>query len=1303
MKQSIGVILLGLLGLIAQGQTHNIVLEWQELETIKFENKNKVVVAFEEAVYESSDLGLPSLTFEFPFSKIDAIEFLNPVYVPLDFFVYQKMVADTTLETTTIQEDSVVYSYDSSGAVIDSTTIQVDREVTTEVVGQKSVQDTIFEKDIISSMMHLIDTIDNVKIDVDSDAINTKMKVLPFIKRSDGTIEKLKSFSYQIPTLKSSVFASDILAKIKISESGVYKIDKKLFSKMGIDISNINPRTIKVYGNGGGMLPQANSSFRYNDIVETPIKVIGESDGVFNDNDYVLFYGKAQHEPYYNEATQKNEHSKNIYTDDAYYFVSVSPSLGKRIPIIASESTFDKSYSYYDDYQYHENDLYNLIISGRDWVGEKFSSSNPSRTFNFSLSNLEPSSEVEVVSTLVSTPVAQTSFSLKLPGLNSKSITMQGSVDGTYGNKARESVDVSKVSSASISGNLNVSYTYNVGGSGGNEAYLNRIVVRSKRLIKPFSDQTFFTVLDSKNNLISKYKISNFSSNYEVWDVSDVSNVKQQSVSLEAGLGVFSTESSVVRKYLLLNATAGFKTPVFVEQVQKQNLHGSLQSPDMIIIAPTKLILKAHEYAALRNQQEGITSWVVDIKNVFNEFSSGAQDVSAVRDFVRMMYYRTNKHLKYLLLFGDASYDYKNRIADNTNLIPTYQADNSYHNVDTYASDDYFGFMEIDEGSWVDNHTLDIGVGRFPVTKAEEADIFIEKAYQYISAPSSIGKWRTAVTFVADDDDNTMHMDQANQLAEKLAAYHPEYNTNKIFLDAFEQIATPSGKVSPNCASELDEKIEKGSLIVNYTGHGSEVQWTKEEVFNTNSINKLRNFQNLPLFVTATCEFGRYDDPELRSGAEELLLNAKGGAIAMLTTTRPVYALSNFAINGTFYDKVFEPLNDTLMPTLGQVIMMTKNNSFSGTRNRNFTLLGDPSITLAYPKKKIKINEINEEEHDNATISALGLTKIKGEVTYLNGNRINDFNGQVSVTVYDKESKIRTLGDEGNPFEFRSRNNLLYEGKSSVKNGAFEVDFVVPKDISYQFDKGKISMYAFDSKMLDAIGVTTEVVIGGTDTTAELEYTPPMIRVYMDSRNFVNGDLTDDSPLLIADIYDANGINVSTSGLGHELIAIIDGDESQLIILNDFYSSNLDNYKSGQINYPFKDLEEGKHTLTVRAWDTHNNVGEASIYFEVNYSIATVYSYPNPMQDLTTFVIEHSREGEEMEVEFDLYSPQGDYVLHKEEVYLNSDQVIESMTWDGTDEFGVKLQGGVYYYKMTLRYTSDNFTVTKMNRLVLID
>lgn len=1276
----------------AQGNTSNYQFNWLEPSAIKINDKDKQVLRFDVAEYVSTDNGLPTYTIHIPLVKYNSIEFTQEVYVPLAVFPFVRTEQNNISDTTGYFKTDTTFFVNSAGDTTGSTRTHF-------------FHDTLFEHTLVSEFSAKIEEKNNVTITIDPTGNDNVIKIIPFRKKADGTYEKLVSFSIKTSQPTSSVFANQNLYKIKITESGVHKIDKKFLEKAGIPIASVDPRNIKIYGNGGGMLPQANAVERPFDLVETPIKVIGENDGVFDGGDYILFYGKGQHQPYFSSALQKMTHDKNIYSDEAYYFISISGGRGKRISAVGSEASFDQSFSYYDDYMYREDDLTNLILSGRDWVGDRFSSTNRTRSYSFSGPSLQPATQLEVISTLVSTPTQTTSFDVQVEALAPKNVSMPASTTETYGDKAREVRDVITINSSSVSGNVDVKYSYNIGSEGGNSAYLNRLQVYSKRRISLFGDQSFFRVNESQIYGVCEYRIGAYTGSMEVWDVSDVSYVKQQNVSISGSEGVFNAASNGVNSYLIFNASANLLSPEFTEIVLTQDLHGITNVPDMLIVAPQTLVSKAQEYANVRATQEPLSIRVVSVKDIFNEFSSGAQDITAIRDFARMLYARENGKLKYLLLFGDASYDYKNRVENNNNLIPTYQEYESYHNVNTYASDDYYGFMEATEGEWVLNHTLDIGVGRFPITTPEEADVLIAKVIQYKTQQASLGKWRNQITFMADDDDNTMHMDQANQLAEKIQKKYPNYNTAKIFLDAFEQIATPSGKVSPACAAKLEDKIETGSLIVNYTGHGSETQWTKEEVVNINKINKYRNFEKLALFVTATCEFGRYDDPLLQSGAERLLLNSKGGAIAMLTTTRPVYALSNFAINGVFYDKVFEPINDTLMPTLGQVIMATKNNSFSGTRNRNFTLLGDPSITLAYPKKKVVITEINGKSDQDANLRALGLATIKGEVRYLDNELASDFSGELTMTVFDKESQIKTLGDEGRPFDYKSRENILYEGKSTVKNGVFEVSFIIPKDISYQFDEGKISLYAksYSADLLDAAGSNTEIIIGGTDSNAVLEYTPPIVQLYLDDKSFKNGGITDDSPLLIADITDENGINVSTAGLGHEMIAIIDGDESSSIVLNDFYSSNLDSYKSGQINYKYKDLEEGKHTLTVRAWDTHNNVGEATIQFEVSYSNASVHSYPNPMKDFTRFVIEHSREGEEIEVSFDIFTPEGIQAMHMQEVFANSDKVIEEFVWDATDEFGVKLQGGVYYYRMTIRYVEDNLVVTKVNKLVLIN
>ena len=383
--------------------------------------------------------------------------------------------------------------------------------------------------------------------------------------------------------------------------------------------------------------------------------------------------------------------------------------------------------------------------------------------------------------------------------------------------------------------------------------------------------------------------------------------------------------------------------------------------PTMLIVTHANFLETAQDFANYKTEEKGILTKVVTVDQVYNEFSSGAQDITAIRDMAKMLYDRS-ANFKFLLLFGDASYDYKNRIKENTNYVPTYQAYESMNDIKTYTSDDYFGFLEDTEGTWSEsgqNHTLDIGVGRFPIQTIEQATGIINKIKNYHNK-ELYGNWKNEITFVADDGDDNLHMKDANSLASDINQNFSEYNANKIYLDAFVQTSSAQGETSKTASEEINRQLDRGTFIVNYTGHGGEIGWTQEQILTVPQINSWTNKQ-LPLFVTATCEFGRYDDPVRISGAEYTLINPNGGAIAIISTTRPVYASSNKQLNDQFYKAVFLPNKDGSMPTLGEVMISTKNNSLNGVYNRNFSLLGDPSLTLAYPQETVKITHLNKQ------------------------------------------------------------------------------------------------------------------------------------------------------------------------------------------------------------------------------------------------------------------------------------------------------------------------------------------------------
>lgn len=1266
-------------------------------------DNERLALNFDGAIYGENELGLPELSIYLPQTHVLTVELINSKYISLDDFEKKLLPSNLQLPTNTV---SSTVAYDQLGA-------------------------------------------------------NTYINILPFRKTENGELEKLIAFDLKLATktekkvtrvanktqvIANSAFTNGEWYKLQITEDGIYKIDKQFLESVGINTSNIDPRKIKIYGNGGGMLPQKNSAQRYDDIQENAIWVIGEEDGRFDNNDYILFYGKGQHVVNYNSLSKKLTHTKNIYSDASYYFINLSNENGKRITSVNSEPNAITTYDYYDDYIYHELDQTNYIISGREWLGEEFNITSRSKSFSFNTQGAYPNTMVSVSSSIYNTSKGIIKFNISLDGSKDSTVSISAATSQDYGRKAIEGISTLDLTSNSISNNeLTVTYSVTSGISG-YKAFLNKIGVNLQRILQPYDNQTFFQVISSTNQSTSGYTIGNTSSNYYVFDISDPINIKSVNYQLSGSTILFNATSTNLKRYVLAHKFNGLKKPVFIEKTENQNLHGNASEvPSLIIITPPSLEQKANEYAQMKRETIGIDVSVANTNKIYNEFSSGAQDITAIRDYIRMLYLSDSTKLKYVLLFGDASYDYKNRIAGNTNLVPTYEAPESFHNVNTYASDDFYGFMNSNEGEWntSSDHLLDLSIGRFPINTTSEADLLIKKVTQYTNNQSSLGKWRNQVVFVADDDDNSLHMEQADELATFIDTTFITYNPNKVFLDAFEQLATPSGEISPSCSNKLNDKIEKGALIVNYTGHGNEVKWTSESIISTAEIKRLKNFEKLSLFITATCEFGRYDNPEFKSGAEELLLNPLGGAIVLLTTARPVYAQSNFKLNTRFYNEVF-----TSNRTIGEVMKATKNKSIEGTRNRSFTLLGDPSMTLAYPKQKILLDSIitnsdtsflqgdtlwwtkNDQiitiydtivqldsnktistpiQRDSSTynfpLKALNLVTLKGKVLDQNNAFNSNFNGEVFITVFDKESRIRTLGNEGPNFEFLSRENILYEGKASVNKGRFSISFIIPKDISYQIDVGKISLYAKDDNntLLDATGGDINIVIGGTSSNYIPDETPPQIELFMDDFSFQNGDAVSSSPVLLAKIYDENGINISTAGLGHEIVATIDGDEVNSFILNEFYSSNLNDYKNGMVIYPYKDLEEGEHTLTLRAWDTHNNVSYATINFVVDYNQATLYSYPNPMTNLTQFVIEHSREGQDVDLIIDIIAPNGEVAYHMEEPIKNSQLIFEGPTWNGENDYNLKLSAGIYFCRLVLRYADGSSVLAKVHRLVLID
>jgi flagellar hook assembly protein FlgD len=1022
-----------------------------------------------------------------------------------------------------------------------------------------------------------------------------------------------------------------------------------------------------------------------------------------------LFYGQSPHSWSYNPSAQLFNHELNRYSDTTFYFITIGNTVEapKRISNQPSESSPNKTVTTFNDYAFYERDLYNLIKSGRDWYGDAFDIKT-AYDYAFNFPNIDASATASITVRGAARHSSASYFTVST-GAASFNLTFSsvvtGSYTGAYASAASKSTNF--IPNGDL---LNVNVAYNKPSSS-SVAWMDKIEINVRRNLRMTGDQLFFRDIASVGvGNISQFNLSNAVNISKIWDITDPLNVKEQSYTGSSVVN-FAVSTPSLKEFVAFNNN--YNTQVFNKGiVNNQNLHG-LSAQDMVIVSHPLFLSHAGQIADF-HRAEGLRVVIVTPNQIYNEFSSGSQDIVAIRDFLRMFYQRAanvDDLPKYLLLFGDGSYDNKDRLTDNTNFIPTYQSVNSLSFTGSLVSDDYFGLLDSTEGAWTSGvEYVDVGIGRFPVKTIEEANNVVQKILNY-NTTTTMQDWRNKITFVGDVSGNNdgwegnIHMSQSNQLAVLVETNYPDYNEDKIFFDAFKKISTPGGSRYPEVNERIIKSFEEGSLIVNYTGHGGETGLGHERVLTVSDINSIENPTNLPLMVTATCEFSRFDDPKRTSAGELVLLN-KGGGVGLLTTVRLVYSTPNFFLNKSFYEKVFEKSNG-VMPTIGEVFMEVKNLNASNSNNRNFTLLGDPALRLAYPIYDVATTEFKGHVITSSvdTVRALDKVTIKGKVQDENGQKLTGFNGVIYPTVFDKKKQITTLAnDGGSPFVFDLQTNKLFKGKVSVVNGDFSFSFVVPKDIAYNYGKGKISYYA-ENQNEDANGAFSDFYIGGTSQNFEADNEGPEIELYMNDKTFVFGGLTDENPIMLANVSDIHGINMVGNGIGHDIVAVLDDKTDEAFILNDYYEADLNSYQKGVIKFPFKGLKEGRHKLTLKVWDVYNNSREVTTEFVVQKAkdivIDRVYNYPNPFTTHTEFWFEHNQANKQIYAQVQIFTVSGKLVKTLEKNITNEGFRSTSITWDGLDEYGDRLARGVYVYRLKVR--AENLSMAdKYEKLVIL-
>ncbi|WP_447635988.1 type IX secretion system sortase PorU [Flavobacterium microcysteis] len=1156
----------------------------------------------------------------------------------------------------------------------------------------------------------------------------------PIIK-SGNTFQRIKSFTYSFSTTTSrrssgntiqnsslvynSVLSSGEWYRFYVVKSGVYKISRSFLQSLGMNVGAANAQNIKIYGNGGRMLPLLNGTYYPEDLIENAITLVGESDGSFDNQDYILFYAEGM-----DNWNEDSETHNNLYADRSYYYVTAQGGPGKRIgnmPAIADNPTLNVTT--FDDYQYHEIDKTNIGRLGRKWFGERFNIENE-QTFEFKFPNIATGTQIKIRVNAAAS--AFTSTTMNISANNQDIPPLLFSAISTDGDVASERDTVGNFPAAE---SVTVKLNYNNGGVPSADAYLDYIILEAKRNLQGYGKQFRFRYNDADLNTgVIQYQLSSASRITQVWDITDIYNVQKVE---NTGADAFSFKAYMGedRNYIAVDA-ADYYSPLkdsrtrVVNQNLKgtifKNAQGAFQDVDYLIVTPAFLSSQAERLANFHRTNSQLNVKVVNLENIYEEFSSGKQDIGAIRNFVKYIYNNgsiPSKRLKYLNLFGDASFDYKKRISNNTNIVPVFQALKSFSLGNSIMSDDYFTMLDDNEGlmPFIGAGDMELAVGRMLVSDTKQAEEMVTKVIEY-HAIESYGKWRNNFVLISDDVDELWEnsiQTGIDALGDQIAAQKPFVNVEKIHTDSYVQEASAGGFRYPKARKDFVDAINQGALVFNYFGHGGEDGLAKERIFEKADAQNLNNRYKYPLFVTVTCEFTRFDNPYRPTAGEYTYWNPKGGAVSMVTTTRQISVGTGQAINEAFSSELYGYGTSNNVP-ISEALRIAKNNYNGSTLMVSY--VGDPALRLAIPKPTIVLTKINDQPVAASTFvfNALSPVKLTGEVRNVEGNTIlSNYNGSLSVNIFDKNVQRTTLGNDGVTngsglvlMNFILLGETIFRGNASVANGQFEFNFVVPRDISIPVGNGRISFYAKRNQGLeDQTGYNTEIKIGGINPNATADNIGPRVRLYMNDETFISGGITNESPIFLAFLEDENGINTA-SGIGHDIVAILDGDENNPYILNDYYETELDNHTKGKVRFPFRNLAVGLHTITFKAWDVYNNPVTSEIQFIVvgdeTVTLKNVLNYPNPFVSYTQFWFTHNRPYEPLEVQVQIITITGKIVKTINQLVTTEGFLSREISWDGKDDFGDKIGKGVYVYKLTVKSTLTNKKTEKYEKLVIL-
>ncbi|MCR9155310.1 MAG: type IX secretion system sortase PorU [Bacteroidetes bacterium] len=1127
----------------------------------------------------------------------------------------------------------------------------------------------------------------------------------PIVKRAKGIVD--------------SKLATGTWHKLRIPETGIYKISANYMSNNGMLQEDMAIDQIRILANDHATLPESFNQARTEEMQERGFKLVDvNGDNLFNGNDYLLFFAFGPDEWTYNAGNNRFDYRNNIYRDYNYVFVSTDAGTSKSMNVLNSLSNPQVNVSSFDDYDVQEEDLINLVGTGRAWYGDVFEftlSYNYNFVFPNILSNEPVSLRVDAVGR-----ASTLGTSLETRYANQNILSNDFAAYQTLGNyPAFVERSDQRTTFTALGDNITLNVNYDNSANPTGVAWLDKIELNVRRSLNMNGAGSSIYFRDSRSigQGVANFKIENAPSDLEVWQINRLGDhYKVNGTFPGDGSYSFNADVTELKDYIAFSGS-NFDSPDYIEKIDPQNL-SAMDVPEMIIIVHPNFLAEAEELAAYHNEEDNVQSAVVSTSQIYNEFGAGGQDLTAIRDFIKSLYDRSAPdQFKYVLLFGDASYDYKDRVNGNNNYVPTWQSNYSYSLGLSSITDDYFAYMDPGEATQFSGAIMDLGIGRAPVASRSQAQSFVNKVRHYGKGTDRFGEWRNRILLMTDDVDETWErtwfVPPSEVLADQALSASNAFNIEKIYQDAYKQVTSTGSQTYPEAQRDMFRAVQQGCILVNYIGHGGEIGLSSEKLLQLSDVTSWTNYDALSLFITITCEFTRYDDPKRVSAGEQLILNPAGGAIALLSTTRVVGVQDAVQLNEAIFDTILARPNG-VPQTLGQIIRAAKNDNFVKARftKSKFSLIGDPALRLAIPEYSVSLSNIQANSGKVAsqdTIKALSLVELNGQVQDANGQAMTDFNGILNISIYDKESQRQTLSNDGigTPLNFKERNSLLYRGKVDITNGQWSAEFRAPLGINYQFGFGKVSMYAYDNESnRDAAGAYDSVIVGGFNENAPEDEAGPAIRLFMNDASFVRGGITGSEPFIYAELQDSSGINTVGNGIGQDLRAVLNRASDQPIILNEFYEADLNSYKSGSVRYQLFDLEPGAYQLDLRAFDIYNNPSEATTEFVVaesaDLALDRVLNYPNPFTTYTEFQFEHNRANQPLQVQVQIFTVSGRLVKTINREIQSIGNRVTGISWNGLDDFGDKIGKGVYVYRIKVKSLTDNSTADEYEKLVIL-